>query len=104
MKNKKFNQRLGTKALIVRLDFHDWTGNLISRTRCKTAEKEIVMRMISQIMNRCDIGIEDYRKAAENELIREANEQRFAGKHNIKWTRDEKENIVSPFSSRHRKV
>lgn len=92
--------RAGRVADIVRLDFHDHWGRMFDRTRCKTTEKMKGILMIQKIMNYFDITIEDYQKRAEEELIKEAYEQRNIDTKQVKWNRDERGNIISPFSSK----
>lgn len=102
MRNKKFNYRQGKKAVIARLDFHDWVGELVGRTRGNITDKKIGISMISQLLDRFDITISDLKEAVERELIEEAEEQRNIAP--VKWTRDERGNIVSPFDRKLKRI
>lgn len=110
MKNIKKRVRQGKVAEIARLDFHDFGGRLLSRTRSKTTEKVQGLQMIGQIMNYYDLSVEDYKDFAEKQLIAEAYEQRGISQESIKielkirepiqWTRNERGQIISPFDKK----
>lgn len=99
MKNRKIIERQGKKAVIGRLDFHDWVGNLVSRTKAKVTEKKMGIYMISQILSRFNLTIKEFQEFATDELVNEAKEQRNIRKP-VEWTRDELGNIVSPFKTK----
>jgi len=112
-KRKKFN-RNGRVAEIMRLDAHDFWGNLIDRQKAKTTEKNKGMAMIENIENR--FGITPMDKETYRKIMKEKEEQDFEdmiahaesreqGKafftpQKIQWTRDKDGKIVSPYSKK----
>jgi hypothetical protein len=101
MKSKKNLYNSKKENVFASLTFHDSFikgDTLISRVRGKITEKDIALRMISQILLRFDITVKDFQDYATRQLIREVDEQRFNRK--VKWTKDKKGRIISPFATK----
>jgi len=104
-KNKQKLNRIGRRVDIARLDFHDFCGRLIDRTRCNITEKEKGMFMIDKIGDRFNINDFDLQQFREEMIRREIKdfeemEEQAKKREPVKWNRDEKGNIISPFKSR----
>ncbi len=65
-KNNK--TRIGGPADIARLDFHDWCGRLIDRTKGKTTEKDKGLMMMERIENRFGITAEERQRFREEAM------------------------------------
>ncbi len=115
MNKRKNNHRGGSVADIARLDFHDHFGNLFDRTRAKVSEKEKGVMMVDKIKNRFGISeldeqrfrqkMMDWQEDAmtpneepEGESIEEKEKER--DRRIVKWTRDERGGIISPFDKK----
>jgi len=92
-KNKK--TRNGQPADIVTLTFHDWYGNKIDKVKGKTTEKNKGVVMLKKIRDQFAIDNIDISEFEYAEL----EEQKKMFDNSVKWTRDEKGNIISPFDS-----
>ncbi len=99
----KGKQRHGVPSEIARLDFHDWHGNLIDRTKGKVTEKDKGVMMIEKISNNFGVSLDFVRREIER-LNREAMTETIVPDEmkdgQVQWERDERGNIVSPFKSR----
>lgn len=103
MKNVKKRQRGGRPADICRLDFHDFWGNLIDRLKGKVTEKNKGIEMMNKIEG--SFGISEKDRMEYDEKMLEWQKDAFTPTEvskdlkegQIKWTRDEKGNLVSPF-------
>lgn len=99
-------------ADIARLDFHNWLGTVMDRTRGSTTQKDIGFLMINKIQDRFNISKEDlelFRKQMREKELEDFKEmERLAtlrGKYEKDKAieRDESGNIVSPSSSKYPK-
>ncbi len=91
--------RHGSPADIARLDFHDWHGNLIDRTKAKVSEKDKGAMLVEKITNSFGITLEFVRRRIDEWNIEALTPTEFPEDQKDKWTRDERGNIVSPFRS-----
>jgi hypothetical protein len=90
MDNNK--RRFGQPADIARLDFHDWGGRIIDRTKAKTGEKVKGVLMIEKIKDRFGLDDEYIRNVNLDEI---QEEKRLLFEHEpIKWKRDAKGNVI----------
>ena len=91
MKQKK---EIKKGVLTAKLTFFDWgwADNIIYRIKGKVTEKNKGLDMISKIKE--FFGIQD------NDIMNHDREVRDEEMARIKWTRDDKGNIVSPFRTR----
>jgi len=92
-KNKK--TRNGQPSDIATLTFHDWYGNKVDKVKGKTTEKNKGIIMLKKIKDQFSIDDIDICQFDYMEL----EEQKKMFDNSVQWTRDEKGNITSPFSS-----
>ena len=112
---KKKNTRQGRVAEISKLDFHDFSGRLIDRTRAKVTERDKGVLMIQNIKDRfnlSDIDIQEFRRVMHQRELEDFEDMKIQAEiikrknlisQPIKWTRDEKGNVISPFDLKARK-
>ncbi len=94
MKQKKQIKRAVITAKLVFFDW-GWEDNILYRQRAKVNEKEKGIQMISKLKEYFGITNKDIKESEDITITHEI--QR------IKWTRDDKGNIVSPFATRKKK-
>jgi hypothetical protein len=105
-KNNK--TRLGQPAEIAKLDFHDWLGRLIDRTKAKTTEINKGMLMWDQIQNRFGFTIEDYLTRNKFRRKKEVNDAKIMLKKSRRPTifsnlsKDNIRNLSKPIKWRHK--
>ena len=110
MKNQNTRTSFGSQDIMVTLTFYDLSQTrdkkIIAHVKGKTTEKDIGMKMVSNILSRFDITLKDFENYMSKQLIAEADEQRFNNrktnreKNKIVWNRDSQGRIVSPFASK----
>ena len=103
---KRQGKRVPKSSDVARLDFHDAMGNVYDRIKGKVTQKERGISMINRIEDRFNISqfdIEEFRKALNEKEIEDfkelQEEARRKDRQPIKWTRDKRGKIISPFST-----
>ncbi len=104
MSRKKVEKtRAGSPAEVVKLDVHDWYGKLLQRTKAKTTEKDKGVMMIDRIIDIFSLSpsmIEQLRREIREKDAEAWEPTKYPkGQEPVRWTRDEKGRIVSPFRS-----
>ena len=82
-------------ADIWKLDGHDWYGNLISRAKAKSTEKEKIILMIDQLANSGDVKDEDITFVKRSDVRIEEEKKLFRPfsndwKRNLNWKKDQR--------------
>lgn len=75
MENNYFKKRNGKSPEIVRLDIHNWLGELLHRTKGKTTEPIIGVMMIETIKDIFNLKDEDIQILRHMEFRRSIKEQ-----------------------------
>lgn len=129
MKKRRKFTRNGNVADTARLDFHDWFGSIMDRTRAKTSEKHKGLLMIDKIKSRFaindfDLGMfrkqmkdreeSDFKEMEEHARQFYKEEDRKLGKQELrpirrdleplKLTRDERGQLISPFGIKAKQI
>lgn len=108
-KQRKFAGRSGNISDIARLDFHNWYGDLVDRTKCCVNEKHQGFMMLEKIKNRFSLSQSDIEHFREELKERERIDfegmeiqakQRIKGLGPVEWTRDTRGQIITPWSKK----
>jgi len=96
----KNSSRIGEIIAWLRISEASMIPRPIYNNRAKSTEKDKGVDMIIKIKEIFNLSDNDVKEMTEKVLIDEAYEQRNIQKPNVpyKWTRDDKGNIVSPWS------
>lgn len=101
-----FNKYRGSD--IARLDFHRWDGTVYDRTRAPTGDKVKGVLMIDKIEDRFNLSPEEIIRMKEEireKSLKELEEMEKLHKTpKLKFVRDERGNIVSPFNPRYKEL
>lgn len=103
MKTRKIVTDENRSEILAKLAFSDlksW-GEVFDRLKGKCSEKDIGLMMIQKIKERFDLTDAEIKDMLVDFLKKEADEQRgIKDDRTVKWTRDEKGRIISPFSKK----